>query len=248
MRIRQVLVVALHLCLPLSLLAQTTPGDSLPVAPTAQPGIVIPQPATTPAPPAAERSPRPERNGVYAPGGYGPSALLNSGHFGLKVGVQLTSAPITGVSPSIEKRDLDFHLGAIYRYRFYKFVIQPEVLYQIKGGNYQQLQLGSANRTTIENNFNYLSVPVMLGYIPTEGLTIQAGPEFSWRVPTTNGPQSARDLGIAVGIHYDFLDLLDKFSLNVRYVYGLTRIPETANSTLQNRTLQVGFVYNFYKK
>ncbi|CCG99175.1 hypothetical protein FAES_1165 [Fibrella aestuarina BUZ 2] len=250
MRIHQVVIYALSVCLPLGTLAQTTPGDSLPVAPSAQPGITIPLQASA-AVPETDPSPkqaRPERKGQYAPGGYGPSALLYTGHFGVKAGAQLTSAPITGVSPSIEKRDLDIHLGVLYRYRFSKFVIQPELLYQIKGGNYQRLQIGSSNRATIENNFNYISLPIMLGYIPVEGLTIQAGPEFSWRIETTNGPQSSRDAGIALGVHYDFLDMLDKFSLNIRYVYGLTKIPETVNSTLQNRAFQVGVVYNFYKK
>lgn len=184
----------------------------------------------------------------YAPGGYGPSSVLNTGHFGIKLGPSLTSAPIEGVSPTIPKQKMDFHFGVMYRYRFTRFVIQPELLYQVKGGTYQQLQIGSTTRTTTENNFNYVSLPIMLGYIPVEGLTVQAGPEFSWAISTPNGPQSNRDLGIAFGVHYDFLDMLDKFSLNARYVYGTTKIPETVNSTLQNRTFQLSIVYNFYKK
>ena len=90
----------------------------------------------------------------YAPGGYGPSAIINTGHFGFKVGPSLTSAPIQGVSPSIEKQKMDFHLGFLYRYRFTKFVLQPEVLYQLKGGTYHQFLIGSTNRTKTENNFN----------------------------------------------------------------------------------------------
>lgn len=231
MRLYQLFACVVGIALPFSALAQTV-SDSLSATPVT---TDQPTPVST------------QRLG-YAPGGYGPSALLNSGHFGIKAGPSLTSAPIQGVSPTIAKQKLDFHLGVMYRYRFTKFVIQPELLYQLKGGTYQQLQIGSANRTTTENNFNYISLPIMLGYIPTEGLTLQAGPEFSWAVSTPNGPRSNRDLGIAVGIHYDFLDMLDKFSLNLRYVYGTTTIPETANSTLQNRAFQVSLVYNFYKK
>ena len=214
-----------------NLLAQTTPDSTLA--------------APTPAPTVA-RNPR----AGYAPGGYGPSARLFSGHFGLKVGPSLTRAPIVagGITPSIVKQKMDFHFGVMYRYRFNKFVIQPELLYQVKGGTYQQEQIASTTRTTIENNFNYVSVPLMLGYIPTEGLTIQAGPEFSWAVNTPNGPKANRDLGLALGIHYDFLDMADKLSLNLRYVYGLTKIPETANSMLQNRAFQLSVVYNFYRK
>ncbi len=231
MRLYQLFACVVGMALPFSTLAQTV-SDSLSATPdtTDQPTPVSTQQMT------------------YAPGGYGPSALLNSGHFGIKAGPSLTSAPIQGVSPTIAKQKLDFHFGVMYRYRFTKFVIQPELLYQLKGGTYQQFQIGSSNRTTTENNFNYVSLPIMFGYIPTEGLTLQAGPEFSWAISTTNGPQANRDLGIAVGIHYDFLDMLDKFSLNLRYVYGTTKIPETVNSTLRNRAFQVSLVYNLYKK
>ena len=235
MRLYQLFACVVGMALPFSTLAQTV-SDSLSATPTSV-SVTADQPT-----PGSTQRPQ------YAPGGYGPSSLLNSGHFGFKVGPSLTSAPIQGVSPSIPKQKLDFHLGFLYRYRFTKFVIQPELLYQLRGGTYQQFQIGSSNRTTIENNFNYISLPIMLGYIPTEGLTLQAGPEFNWAISTPNGPKSNRDLGIAIGAHYDFLDMLDKFSLNVRYVYGLTKIPETVNSTLQNRTFQVALVYNFYKK
>jgi hypothetical protein len=240
----QYLVCALSLCLPFTAKAQTTPADSVATASTEPISATTAAPTNVPEVPVSRK-----RQPQFAPGGYGPSALMNSGHFGVKAGIQFTSAPIEGTSGSFVKRDMDIHFGVMYRYRFTKFVIQPELLYQIKGGTYQQLRIGStSDRSTIDNNFNYVSLPIMLGYIPIEGLTIQAGPEFSWRVRTVNEPQSATDTGIALGIHYDFLDMLDKFSLNIRYVHGLTKIPETVNSTLQNRVLQVGVVYNLYKK
>lgn len=249
MRIHKLFVCLLSACLPLTALAQT-PADSVATTPatsvTSAPKTAMPS-AQTMAPEAPEPVTK-LKKGQLAPGGYGPSALVYSGHFGFKIGPSLTEAPIDGVSPSFVKRKLDFHLGLMYRYRFNKFVIQPELLYQVKGGTYQQLAIGSGNRITTENNFNYVSVPIMVGYMPTEGLTLQAGPEFSFALKTPAGPQSNRDTGIAVGIHYDFLDMLDKFSLNLRYVYGLTKIPETINSTLQNRAFQVSLVYNFYKK
>ncbi|MEZ0485737.1 porin family protein [Fibrella aquatica] len=236
MRLHQLFACAAVVLLPLGTLAQTA-SDSLSATPSSILADTLPEPSVSSTVKLK-----------YAPGGYGPSALLNNGHFGFKVGPSLTSAPIQGVSPSIPKRKMDFHLGVMYRYRFTKFVVQPELLYQVKGGTYQQFQIASTNRTTTENNFNYVSLPIMFGYIPVEGLTLQAGPEFSWALSTPNGPQSSRDLGVALGLHYDFLDMADKFSLNLRYVYGLTKIPETVNSTLQNRALQLSVIYNFYKK
>lgn len=241
MRLHQLFACVMIVLLPFGSVAQTV-SDSLATPRSATSVTALPDTLSDePALGSTKKSP-------YAPGGYGPSSLINTGHFGIKVGPSLTRAPIQGVSPTIEKQKLDFHLGVMYRYRFTKFVIQPELLYQVKGGTYQQFQIGSSNRTTTENNFNYVSLPIMLGYIPVEGLTLQAGPEFSWAISTPNGPQSNRDLGIAVGIHYDFLDMADKLSMNLRYIYGTTKIPETVNSTLQNRVLQLSVVYNFYKK
>ena len=170
------------------------------------------------------------------------------GHFGLKVGGSLSNVSISGISPNIPKRTLQPLAGVMYRYRLHKFVLQPEVLLAIKGSTFQVERLGT--RQTTNNLYYYASVPLLLGYIPTEGLTLQAGPEFSYALNAgkTNGPGPKNDVGVAVGIHYDFLDMLDKFSLHIRYVYGFTNVSPEPLATYKNRTLQVAIVYNLYKK
>jgi len=170
------------------------------------------------------------------------------GHFGFKAGPTLTQLAVSGISPYVPKRTLDPHLGVMYRYRIQRFVLQPELLFSSKGGSFQIERLG--RRETIRNRYIYASVPVLFGYIPTEGITLQAGPEFSYALNAgqTNGPGNRTDLGIAVGAHYDFLDFLDKFSLHVRYVYGLNNVSPEPLATYKNRTLQVGIVYNLYPK
>lgn len=170
------------------------------------------------------------------------------GHFGLKVSAALTRISIAGISPNIPKQSLQPVLGVMYRYRMQRFVVQPEALLSIRGGSFQVERVGG--RQTTRNQYYYVSVPLMLGYIPTEGLTLQAGPEFSYAVNAgqTNGPGSKSDVGVAVGIHYDFLDMLDKFSLHIRYVYGLTNVSPEPLATYKNRNFQVGVVYNLYPK
>ena len=172
------------------------------------------------------------------------------GHFGLKIGASLTRLNVSGITPNIPKQSLAPHLGVMYRYRLQKFVIQPEVLFSVKGGSLQTERIGATGRDTKANSFYYLSVPVMLGYIPTEGLTLQAGPEFSYALNAgkTNGPGAKSDLGLAVGIHYDFLDMLDKFSLHVRYVQGFTNVSPEPLAVYKNRVLQASIVYNLYRK
>ena len=137
----------------------------------------------------------------------------------------------------------------MYRYRYHRLVAQPEVLLSVKGGTFQQEQTGGT-RSTTKASYYYASLPLLLGYIPTEGLTVQAGPEFSYALNAgqTNGPGANSDLGLVVGVHYDFLDMLNKFSLHIRYVYGLTNVSPEATASYYNRNLQVSLVYNLFPK
>ncbi|WP_420150437.1 outer membrane beta-barrel protein [Spirosoma sp.] len=171
------------------------------------------------------------------------------GHFGLKLGATFTQISISGTSANIPKRALEPHLGVMYRYRYNRWVLQPEALLAIKGGTFQQEQLNTP-RTTTGVSYYYASLPILLGYIPTEGLTIQAGPEFSYALNAgkTGGPGAQSDLGVAVGAHYDFLDMLSKFSLHIRYIHGLVNVSPEPTATYYNRNLQVSLVYNLFPK
>ncbi len=178
------------------------------------------------------------------------------GNFGLKLGPAISRTRVGGTTDIIHKQNLDLlgQAGVTYRVRYHKFTLQPELLYAVKGGTFQRITPGSINgvetRTTDVNSFQYLSLPVMFGYIPTEGLTLQVGPEISYLLNpgTTNAPGQKTDLGIAVGAHYDFLDMLEKFSLHVRYVYGVTNVSGSTTYSYYNRAFQVGIVYNLRKE
>ncbi len=170
------------------------------------------------------------------------------GHFGVKIGASFSQVSISGTTVNIPKRTLEPNLGVMYRYRYNKLVLQPEVLLAVKGGTFQQEVVGG--RSTTKHSYYYASVPVLLGYIPTEGLTIQAGPEFSYALNagSENGPGAKNDLGAVLGVHYDFLDMLSKLSLHVRYVYGFTNVSNEATASYYNRNLQVSIVYNIFPK
>lgn len=170
------------------------------------------------------------------------------GHFGIKVGATLTRVAISGTSANIPKQALEPNLGLMYRYRLQRLVLQPELLFAVKGGTFQVEQVGG--RKTTSNQYLYASLPILFGYIPTEGLTVQAGPEFSYALNagSSTGPGAKNDLGLAVGVHYDFLDMLDKLSLHIRYVYGFTNVSPEPTATYSNRVLQISAVYNLYPK
>lgn len=170
------------------------------------------------------------------------------GHFGVKVGAGLTRLSVSGTTMNIPKQNLDGLIGVMYRYRLHRLVAQPELIFSQRGGTFQVIQTNG--RQTNRNHYNYLSVPLLLGYIPTEGLTIQAGPEFSYALNAGagSGPGSTTDVGAVLGIHYDFLDMLAQYSLHLRYVYGLTNVSPEAGASYYNRTFQAAIVYNLYKK
>ncbi|RAK02769.1 outer membrane protein with beta-barrel domain [Larkinella arboricola] len=167
------------------------------------------------------------------------------GVFGLKAGASSSITAQEGVTPYISRYKTAFHLGGIYRLRYQRFVAQPELLLSVKGGSFKRT---APTQQVIRNNYNYISLPVLLGWIPTEGLVLQAGPEFSYALNTPNGPGKKQDTGIAVGAHYDFLDMAEKFSLHLRYIYGLNNVSANPIVEHRNRTFQVSIVYNFYKK
>ncbi|QJD77704.1 porin family protein [Spirosoma rhododendri] len=177
------------------------------------------------------------------------SNKLYGGHFGLKLGANLNRITISGTTQNIPKQRLDLVLGGMYRYRINKFVAQPEVLLSLKGANFQT-EVTGGNRATTKISYPYLSVPLLLGYIPTEGLTIQAGPELSYAITggQSGGPGATTDIGAVLGIHYDFLDMLDKFSLNLRYIYGFNNVSPEAGANYYNRVFQAAIVYNLYPK
>ncbi|SOD93195.1 outer membrane beta-barrel protein [Spirosoma fluviale] len=170
------------------------------------------------------------------------------GHFGVKVGASFTQVAISGTSVNIPKRALQPNLGVMYRYRYHRVVVQPEALLAIKGGTFQQEGVGG--RTTTSQSYYYACLPILFGYIPTEGLTVQAGPELSYALNSgsANGPGAQNDLGAVVGVHYDFLDMLNKFSLHVRYVHGFVNVSSEAGASYYNRNVQVSIVYNLFPK
>jgi len=175
-----------------------------------------------------------------------------SGHFAVKAGANLSSLRQTGETTFLSRGRVDLQLGGLYRLRVNRFVVQPELLLSLKGGVLKNYSSGANRGTIATQNYQYISLPVLFGYIPTEGLTLQAGPEFSYALQSggtnPNVPGRPTDVGFAVGAHYDFLDMLSKFSLHVRYVHGFTNVSRIDIVQRYNTVLQAAIVYNFYKK
>jgi Outer membrane protein beta-barrel domain len=165
-------------------------------------------------------------------------------HFGVGIGVNTAR---TALSPNFIyalKFQTHPNMRFFYRVRKNRFVFQPEIQLNVKGGTF------SGETAVIRNNFNYLSIQPVVGYILTEGLTLEAGAEFgkSLNGPASYGTNKASENSLMIGARLDFLDFAEDFSVNFRYIYGLTDLSPIPNQTMYNRTLQVTAIYNFYRK
>lgn len=176
--------------------------------------------------------------------------------FGPKLGLNMTKVKIVDNPTAFESKNrFDYNAGVFTRFNFGKFSIQPEAMYQEKGGNF-------SGAGTQQQSYKYVSTPVVLGYRPFKGINFEFGPEYSWalNVGAKNelrniyGPDAKNDVALIVGTRIDMLDAVSMFSLNLQYVHGLTnvtnRMSDTTPLDFRNRTIQLSVSYNlseYYK-
>ncbi len=171
--------------------------------------------------------------------------------FGPKVGVQANSLAIENNEFNTTTKLLfQYHLGVFARFTAGKFSVQPEAYYQTKGATTESPEG--------KHTYRYISTPVILGYAPIKGLTLEVGPEFNWALNQgwkkngiqQFGPDAKKDLGFVAGARVDLLDMFSMFSVNLRYSHGLRDVYSPSSDaaivpTFRNRTFSVGLTYNF---
>jgi hypothetical protein len=166
-------------------------------------------------------------------------------HFGLRAGMNTAYTTFTPNYIYTLRGQTHPNFGFFYRIRKNRWVLQPEAQLNVKGGTFK------GETAVIRNNFNYFTLQPVLGYIITEGLTAEVAPEFGFRLndPTrANGPAKTTENSLMVGLRFDFLDIAEDFSLNLRYIHGTTDLSPIAAQSLYNRTFQMSVIYNFYNK
>jgi hypothetical protein len=180
-------------------------------------------------------------------------------HYGFKVGTGISQTTILDNPTDIRsKYRNDFNVGAFYRWNIKKVSIQPEVYFQIRGGSFKATTTNftETGSLILRNKYQYVSIPLILGYEVAKNIHIIAGPEYGFAVNagTKYGPYAQNDFNLIGGIRIDMLDMAHLFSLNFRYVHGLSN---TTNKTytladksvipldFRNRTLQISATFNF---
>ncbi len=198
--------------------------------------------------------------------------------FGAKAGVNLASiSDIDESTGESVKGRTSFHVGALAQYSFSeKFAIQAELLYSELGNKYEYsesfnydgpLRAGGGNysyKEEVITKLSYISLPILAKYFIITGLSIEAGPQFSFLVSakqdwedtysddfgseSDSGSEDIKDfmngfdIGGAIGATYE-LDFGLFFS--ARYVFGLTEIYDVGSLKNKNNVFQISAGYKF---
>ncbi len=170
--------------------------------------------------------------------------------FGPKVGVQANKLNLVKAADATEaKLNMQYQGGIFTRLNLGIFSLQPEFVYQIKGG--------TLTEPSEKHTYRYISTPVLLGISPFKGFHLVAGPEYSWAINqgwkkegiTQFGPDLKNDKALVMGARIDLLDAFSMFSVNLRYVHGLqnttARTVDSSPADYRTRSFQISATYNF---
>ena len=172
---------------------------------------------------------------------------------GVKGGVNF--ATVMGDDINSPDSRTSFHVGLLTEFPMTNmFSIQAEALYSGQGfkGNFN-----GTDGDKVEYQLDYISIPVLAKLYITKGLSVEVGPQFSFKIneefdfnPNSNNGDinlegtayEAKDLEVAVGAGLTFQTEMGFFATG-RYNYGLTEIIE--KSDLKNSVFQLGVGYKF---
>jgi hypothetical protein len=179
--------------------------------------------------------------------------------FGTKAGLNISNTKIENFTHAAK---VGFNIGMLTQIKINrKFMLQPELIYSTKGSIIPTEGMSSKEKISL----NYINIPILFGYYPTEKLLIHAGPEIGFlttaKVKYDNNIVNLKqvyqkiDVGIDIGTAYN---LNKNVGLDIRYIAGFkdlikgtfengsgTGIEEKTIGS--NRVLQIGIYYLFKK-
>jgi hypothetical protein len=168
---------------------------------------------------------------------------------GIKAGLNLAN-----LNGDIENTDMKigYHFGGYAKISLTEaFSVQPELLFNAVGAK------SSDDGYNADYKFNYVSVPVMLGYSFGK-ISIQAGPQIGFltsaKLKVDGGGLSGEsdvkdqmkgiDFGVNAGLGADF----GKLNAAARYCIGLSNIVDSDNADLKNGVIQFSLGYKLFGK
>ena len=171
--------------------------------------------------------------------------------FGVKGGVNF--ATITSGNDEFNSPDArtSFHVGAVGEFPIAEiFSVQVEALYSGQGFEISDSEVSDDK---VEYQLDYLNIPILAKVYLFEGFSLEAGPQFSFKVneeidsdPNNDDGDTnveiAEDYDIGVSAGVTFLTDMGLFASG-RYNLGFQDVVEDSN--LQNSVFQISLGYKF---
>lgn len=166
---------------------------------------------------------------------------------GLKGGLNFANLDVTSVKNTYENRT-GYHAGVFALAKFGNIGIQPELIFSQQGSEID------FNGRTINSNFSYVNIPIMVKLYTVAGINLQAGPQFGF---LTNDPQIVNpegqtvndsikksDISLGLGVGWDL-----PFGVTVdgRYNLGLQNVSEDPSFDVKNQVFQVSVGFKLIK-
>ncbi|MEM6360064.1 MAG: porin family protein [Bacteroidota bacterium] len=162
---------------------------------------------------------------------------------GVKAGVNFANQDYeaSGFSVSPDGRTA-FHAGAFFTIMFAdQLGLQPEILYSGQGSTFESVSPGFDD---IEQNFNYLNIPVLLRYQVIDILSLHTGPQLGFLLNAEIDDEDVKDslkgsdLSLAFGGQ---VDLPMGFIGGLRYSLGLSDINDLDGdgTEIKNNNFQI---------
>ena len=164
--------------------------------------------------------------------------------FGIKGGINY--ANLGGAAAGVKSK-ITFHAGLFGIIKpSDRFGIQPEIVFSRQGA-------AMALDPDVKINYDYVNIPLMLNYYPTEIFYVQAGPQLGLVVSgkITNGKDSedvtdqlnSTDLALGIGFGFD----LRFATIGLRYNGGLSSTTDGGNDGEKfiNEVLQLSIGLKF---
>jgi len=180
------------------------------------------------------------------------SGAFAQGEFaiGIKGGLNFANINTSSAQATYDSRT-GYNAGAFLLLKFGKIGIQPEVLFSSQGS---KVHYNFSN--SVDQNFSYVNIPVIVKLYTVAGINLQIGPQFGFltndpvvKDPNTNQDISnaykKSDVSAALGVGWDL-----PFGLTIdgRYNLGLTKINNAAAvSDTKNQVWQVSLGYKIFK-
>lgn len=181
--------------------------------------------------------------------------------FGVKAGFNVSN--VKNVGSTENKTRLGLNGGLLTEIKIRKkIIVRPEVLYSIKGNKFPATAFNGGGTLSL----NYISIPLLGGFRPTDKFTILLGPEFNFLTSANSrfdgvnhdGTKNFRkfDFAIDLGATYTIIKGL---GVELRYSYGFEDLVDVTYTDQNgndigtgrigsNRVFQLGVFYKFSKK